>query len=45
MIAVRDDLAHSPNAYYFHPRQRRHALPAVLPGLIEVVDDCSGLAP
>jgi hypothetical protein len=41
LIAVRDDLAHSPIAYYFHPRQRRHALPAVLPGLIGVVDDCS----
>src|SRR5829696_1046174 len=41
LITVRDDLAHSPIAYYFHPRQRRHAIPAVLPGLIEVVDDCS----
>jgi hypothetical protein len=41
LIAVRDDLAHSPIAYYFHPRQRRHALPAVLPDLIAMVDDCS----
>lgn len=39
LIAVRDDLAHSPIAYYFHPRQRRHSLPAVLPGLIALVDD------
>jgi hypothetical protein len=38
---MRDDLFHSPIAYYFHPHDRRHALPVLLPGLLEVVDRCS----
>lgn len=42
LVAVRDDLVHSPIAYYFHPPDARHALPVLLPRLIEVVDDCSG---
>ena len=41
VIAMRDDLVHSPIAYYFHPRDARHALPVLLPRLIEVVDECS----
>jgi Ion channel len=41
LLAVRDDLVHSPIAYYFHPRDARHALPVLLPRLIEVADDCS----
>ena len=41
-VAMRDDLVHSPIAYYFHPRDERHALPALLPRLIAVLDDCSG---
>jgi Ion channel len=41
-VAMRDDLVHSPIAYYFHPRDERHALPALLPKLIEVLDDCAG---
>ena len=40
-VAMRDDLVHSPIAYYFHPRDERHALPALLPRLIAVLDDCS----
>jgi hypothetical protein len=41
VVAVRDDLVHSPIAYYFHPRDARHALPVLLPKLIDVVDECS----
>lgn len=41
VIAMRDDLVHSPIAYYFHPRDARHALPVLLPRLLEVVDECS----
>jgi hypothetical protein len=41
VVATRDDLVHSPIAYYFHPRDARHALPVLLPTLIEVVDQCS----
>jgi len=41
LVAVRDDFVHSPIAYYFHPREDRHALPVLLPKLIAVVDDCS----
>ena len=41
VVAMRDDLAHSPIAYYFHPRDARHALPVLLPRLLEVVGDCS----
>jgi hypothetical protein len=40
VVAMRDDLVHSPIAYYFHPRDARHALPVVLPTLIEVVEEC-----
>jgi hypothetical protein len=40
-VAMRDDFVHSPIAYYFHPRDDRHALPVLLPELIAVVDDCS----
>jgi ion channel len=42
VIATRDDLLHSPIAYYFHPRDERHALPILLPKLIAVADDCAG---
>jgi hypothetical protein len=42
VVAVRDDLVHSPIAYYFHPRDARHALPVLLPRLLEVVEECSG---
>jgi hypothetical protein len=47
VVAVRDDLVHSPIAYYFHPRDARHALPVLLPKLIAVVEQCSapGRAP
>ncbi len=41
VVAMRDDFVHSPIAYYFHPRDPRHALPVLLPGLIEVVESCS----
>ena len=41
VVAMRDDLVHSPIAYYFHPRDARHALPTLLPKLLEVVDRCS----
>ena len=41
VVTMRDDLAHSPIAYYFHPREPRHALPVLLPGLLTVVDECS----
>jgi hypothetical protein len=41
VVAMRDDLVHSPIAYYFHPRDPRHALPVLLPTLIEVIDQCS----
>lgn len=40
-VAVRDDLVHSPIAYYFHPRDGRHAVPLLLPGLIDMVGQCS----
>lgn len=40
-VAVRDDLVHSPIAYYFHPRDARHALPELLPKLINVIEQCS----
>jgi Ion channel len=42
VVAMRDDLVHSPIAYYFHPRDARHALPVLLPKLLEVVEECSG---
>lgn len=41
VVAIRDDLVHSPIAYYFHPRDARHALPVLLPTLLDVVDECS----
>ena len=41
VLAVRDDLVHSPIAYYFHPRDARHALPVLLPTLMEAVEACS----
>jgi hypothetical protein len=41
VLAVRDDLVHSPIAYYFHPREARNALPVLLPRLVEVVGRCS----
>lgn len=40
-VAMRDDLVHSPIAYYFRPSDARHALPVLLPGLIEVVEGCA----
>jgi Ion channel len=47
VVAIRDDLVHSPIAYYFRPRDARHALPVLLPALIEVVEECgrAGQAP
>jgi hypothetical protein len=42
VVTMRDDLVHSPIAYYFHPRERRHALPVLLPSLLAVVEECSG---
>ena len=39
VLAMRDDFVHSPIAYYFHPRDARHALPVLLPALIDVVED------
>jgi hypothetical protein len=41
MLAMRDDFLHAPIAYYFHPRDARHALPVLLPGLLDVVERCS----
>jgi hypothetical protein len=41
VLALRDDLVHSPIAYYFHPRDRRHALPVLLSDLLDIVDRCS----
>jgi hypothetical protein len=41
VVPMRDDFVHSPIAYYFHPRDPRHALPVLIPGLLEVVDKCS----
>jgi hypothetical protein len=41
VVAIRDDLVHSPIAYYFHPRDARHALPVLLPTLLQVVEECS----
>jgi hypothetical protein len=41
VLPMRDDFVHSPIAYYFHPRDPRHALPVLLPGLLEVVERCS----
>ena len=43
-VTMRDDLVHSPIAYYFHPRHTRHALPVLLPALMDVVEDCSAPA-
>jgi hypothetical protein len=40
VLALRDDFVHSPIAYYFHPRDERHALPVLLPRLIDVVEAC-----
>ena len=40
VLAMRDDFVHSPIAYYFHPRDERHALPALLPGLLDLVERC-----
>lgn len=42
VVRVRDDFVHSPIAYYFHPRDQRHALPVLLPALLAVVERCSG---
>jgi voltage-gated potassium channel Kch len=41
VLPMRDDLVHSPIAYYFHPRDQRHALPVLLPGLLEVLEKCA----
>jgi hypothetical protein len=41
VIPMRDDLVHSPIAYYFRPRDPRHALPVLLPRLLEIVKTCS----
>jgi hypothetical protein len=41
VVALRDDLVHSPIAYYFHPRDARHALPVLLPTLMAAVDECA----
>ncbi len=41
MLAMRDDFVHAPIAYYFHPRDERHALPVLLPKLLEVIERCS----
>lgn len=41
VIPMRDDLVHSPIAYYFRPRDPRHALPVLLPRLLEIVNTCS----
>jgi len=41
VVAMRDDFPHPPIAYYFPPRDPRHALPVLLPGLIDVVERCS----
>lgn len=41
VIPMRDDFVHSPIAYYFRPRDPRHALPVLLPGLLEIVEKCS----
>jgi hypothetical protein len=41
VIAMRDDFVHSPIAYYFHPRDARHALPVLLPELLGAVERCS----
>ena len=41
VLTMRDDLAHSPIAYYFHPRDARHALPVLMPRLLEVVENCA----
>jgi hypothetical protein len=38
---MRDDFVHSPIAYYFHPRDARHALPVLLPTLMAVVEECA----
>jgi hypothetical protein len=42
VVATRDDLLHSPIAYYFHPREARHALPVLLPRLVELVSESAG---
>jgi hypothetical protein len=41
VVTMRDDLVHSPIAYYFRPRESRHALPVLLPSLLAVVEECS----
>lgn len=41
VVTMRDDIAYSPISYYFHPRDSRHALPVLLPRLLEVVESCS----
>lgn len=41
MIAMRDDLVHSPIAYYFHPRDARHALPVLLEPLLDTTVRCA----
>lgn len=41
VVAMRDDFVHSPIAYYFHARDARHALPVLLPTLLDVVEECS----
>jgi Ion channel len=41
VVPMRDNLVHSPIAYYFHPRDPLHALPVLLPRLLEIVEGCS----
>jgi hypothetical protein len=41
VLPMRDHFVHSPIAYYFHPRDPRHALPVLLPGLLDAVERCS----
>ncbi len=41
VVAMRDDLLHFPIAYYFHPRDAQHALPALLPTLMAAAEECS----
>jgi hypothetical protein len=40
VVAMRDDFVNSPIVYYFHPRDPRHALPLLLPRLLDVVRSC-----
>ena len=40
VVAMRDDLVHSPIAYYFHPHDDRHALGLLLPTLLREAERC-----